>query len=84
MFERWKEKRQKKREERRQRKELRKEIKLLFSFEGHLKRSGDDGKMDTPVPIPNTEVKHLNGDNSYASHSEDNKLPGNDNLLFFG
>ena len=32
--------------------------------------------MDTPVPIPNTEVKHLSGDNSYASHSEDNELPG--------
>ena len=24
--------------------------------------SGDDGVVDTPVPIPNTEVKHRNGD----------------------
>ena len=29
-----------------------------------------------PVPIPNTEVKHFSGDNSYACHSEDNTLPG--------
>ena len=33
--------------------------------------------MDTPVPVPNTEVKHLSGDNSYACHSEDSKSPGN-------
>ena len=32
--------------------------------------------MDTPVPIPNTEVKHPSGDNSYACHSEDSELPG--------
>ena len=31
--------------------------------------------MDTPVPIPNTEVKHFNGENSV---SEDSKL-----LIFF-
>ena len=30
-----------------------------YSFE---KKSGDDGTVDTPVPIPNTEVKHRNGD----------------------
>ena len=39
-------------------------------------RSGGDGKVDTPVPIPNTEVKHFSGDNSYACRSEDNTLPG--------
>ena len=33
---------------------------------------GDDSKVDTPVPIPNTEVKHFNGENSV---SEDSKLP---------
>ena len=27
--------------------------------------SGDDGKMVPPVPIPNTEVKHLSADDSY-------------------
>ena len=32
--------------------------------------------MDTPVPIPNTEVKHFSGDNSCACRSEDNTLPG--------
>ena len=26
------------------------------------KESGDDDVVDTPVPIPNTEVKHRNGD----------------------
>ena len=27
-------------------------------------KSGDDGEVDTPVPIPNTEVKHFNADGS--------------------
>jgi hypothetical protein len=26
------------------------------------KKSGGDGAVDTPVPIPNTEVKHRSGD----------------------
>ena len=42
-----------------------------------LSRSGDISEVVTPVPIPNTEVKHFSGDNSYASHSEDSSLPGN-------
>ena len=33
---------------------------------------GDDSKEDTPVPIPNTEVKHFNGEDSV---SENSKLP---------
>ena len=33
---------------------------------------GDDSKVDTPLPIPNREVKHFNGENSV---SEDSKLP---------
>ena len=37
---------------------------------------GDDSKVDTPVPIPNTEVKHFNADDSV---SENRKLP-----IFFG
>ena len=41
-----------------------------------LERSGDDSEMDTPVPIPNTEVKHFYGKDSYACHSEISKLPG--------
>ena len=28
-----------------------------------LKKSSDNGKVDTPVLIPNTEVKHFSGDN---------------------
>ena len=42
-----------------------------FEFEGDypvlsdlLEGSGSDSMMDTPVPIPNTEVKHHNGDDS--------------------
>ena len=27
-------------------------------------KPGDDGKVDTPVPIPNTEVKHFIADGS--------------------
>ena len=43
--------------------------------------------MVTPVPIPNTEVKHFRGENSYACHSEGSSLPGslvpfNGNLFF--
>ena len=33
---------------------------------------GNDSKVDTPVPIPNTEVKHFNAENSV---SENRKLP---------
>ena len=35
--------------------------------------------METPVPIPNTEVKHFNGENSWACPCEYSKLP----VLFF-
>ena len=37
---------------------------------------GDDSKVDTPVPIPNTEVKHFNGEDSLCENS---KLP----IIFF-
>ena len=33
---------------------------------------GNDSKVDTPVPIPNTEVKHFNGEDSLRENS---KLP---------
>ena len=39
-------------------------------------RSGDYGKVVTPVPIPNTEVKHFSGNDSYACHSENSTSPG--------
>ena len=28
-------------------------------------KAGDDGKVDTPVPIPNTEVKHFYADGTW-------------------
>ena len=37
---------------------------------------GNNSEVDTPVPIPNTEVKHFYADNSV---SEDRKLP----MLFY-
>ena len=33
----------------------------ISSFE---RKSGDDGEVDTPVPIPNTEVKHFSAEGS--------------------
>ena len=33
--------------------------------------------MDTPVLIPNTEVKHISGDNIWTGSSKDSTLPGN-------
>ena len=41
-------------------------------------QSGDNGKVVTPVPIPNTEVKHFSGEDSYACHSENSSSPGNE------
>ena len=39
---------------------------VLFSFEGITsKKSGDDSKEDPPVPMPNTEVKLLNVDDTW-------------------
>ena len=38
--------------------------------------SGGDGEVDTPVSIPNTEVKHFSGENSEC---EDSTLPGKQN-----
>ena len=38
------------------------------------KRSGDDSEVDTPVPIPNTEVKHFSGDDSWACPCENSTL----------
>ena len=39
-------------------------------------RSGGESGVDTPVLIPNTEVKHSSGENSWASPCEDSTLPG--------
>ena len=52
----------------------------VSSFERFIfqkkEESGDDGVVDTPVPIPNTEVKHHSGDDSVSKSST---LP----VLFF-
>ena len=39
----------------------------LFSFEGTTQKSGDDSKEDPPVPIPNTEVKLFNVDDTWRA-----------------
>jgi hypothetical protein len=40
-------------------------------------RSGDDSEEDTPVPIPNTEVKLFSADGSWgATPCESRTLPG--------
>ena len=36
-------------------------------------KSGGNSAVDTPVPIPNTEVKHCSGENT---EREDSELPG--------
>ena len=50
---------------------------VIFSFERIIslnKKSGGDGAVDTPVPIPNTEVKHRSGEN--ISLRQDSEPPG--------
>ena len=37
---------------------------LLVRRKPNNGQSGDDGKEDTPVPIPNTKVKLLNADST--------------------
>ena len=43
---------------------------MVSGFESILRGSGGDGMMDTPVPIPNTEVKHHNGDDSARAQQQ--------------
>ena len=53
-------------------------IVTLFSFEGTIPqvKSGDDGKEDPPVPMPNTEVKLLSVDDTWrATAWESRTLP---------
>ena len=35
---------------------------------------GDDGKVDTPVPIPNTEVKHFRADGTWLETTWESML----------
>ena len=48
----------------------------------NLKESGDKGTVDTPVPIPNTEVKHSSGEGSWLA-CENSTLPGFFFICFF-
>ena len=51
---------------------------MLFSFEGMIntQESGDDSKGDPPVPMPNTEVKPLNVDDTWRVTAwESRQLP---------
>ena len=41
----------------------------------HNIKSGDDSAVEIPVPIPNTEVKHCYGEDSWACPCENSKLP---------
>lgn len=52
---------------------------MLFSFDRLTIESGDNGEVDTPVLIPNTEVKHFSGDNIQTCSSEDSTSPGKKN-----
>ncbi len=54
----------------------------ISSFQGtslasdlRRKKSGGDGAVDTPVPIPNTEVKHRSGEGIRLA-GENSELPG--------
>ena len=40
-----------------------------------IKKSGGDGAVDTPVPIPNTEVKHRSGEDTRGT-VENSEPPG--------
>ena len=45
-----------------------------------MKKSGGDGTVDTPVPIPNTEVKHRSGEGILLG-GENSEPPG---FFFYG
>ena len=51
----------------------------MFSFEGitsRRERSGDDSKEETPVPMPNTEVKVFSVDDTcWETARESRTLP---------
>ena len=48
---------------------------MLFSFEGMIntQESGDDSKGDPPVPMPNTEVKPLNVDDTWRETARESR-----------
>lgn len=50
---------------------------MLFGFEGSkdLEGPGGDSEVETPEHIPNSEVKHFSGENSWACPCEHSTLP---------
>ena len=50
---------------------------MLFSFEGmkpqRRKKSGDDSKEETPVPMPNTEVKVFSVDDTWRETARESR-----------
>ena len=57
--------------------DMRKDCYLLFGFEriiSHNIKSSDDSEVEIPVPIPNTEVKHFSGEDSWACPCENSTL----------
>ena len=36
-------------------------------------KAGDDSKVDTPVPIPNTEVKHFYADGTWLETTRESR-----------
>ena len=56
--------------------EARASVILLYSFEGTTFRYGGNSCEDTPVPMPNTEVKLTNAESTWLEAAwEDRKLP---------
>ena len=48
----------------------------MFSFEGitsRRERSGDDSKEETPVPMPNTEVKVFSVDDTWLETARESR-----------
>ena len=41
----------------------------------NFKFSGGNDEMDTPVPIPNTAVKHLSADNTWLETARESRSP---------
>ena len=57
---------------------------MIETINCQLTKSGDYSERDTPVPIPNTEVKPFNADGTWAETPwESRKLPDYIKKLYF-
>ena len=64
--------------------ERQKSVKTVIRFWGNiLSRSGGYSGVDTPVPIPNTEVKHSSGEDSLQAKQARCRVKGRHCLPFF-